>query len=231
MGYGITEDVPYGYSFSILGGIQYNKFVSRPYIGANATWTKYIDKVGYFAYQISGGSFYYNNEFEDLRLGSRVIYYSPYISYVNIGVRHFVSPVFTTLYNPRYLPYSDFGKLIRELKQSDLYGQSTAVLRYEPFFYTKYQLLGFKASFSLFTDIGWITDDAFWSSTWDPYAACGVGIYIKNESLTIPTFSIQIGYFPKWEGDRNKVQVFFDFRDREIFKNDLLGKPELYFNY
>ncbi len=231
LGYGITEDVPYGYSFSILSGIHYNEYVTRPYLGANASWTRYIENVGYFAYQISAGTFYYENDFEDLKLGSRLIYFSPYKNLANFGLRHFVSPVVTTLYNPKYLPYEDFDKLIRKLKQSDLYGQSTAVIRYEPFFYSKYSFLGFKAAFSLFADVGWITDNAFWASKWNPYAACGLGIYIKNESLTIPTFSIQLGYYPKWEDERNKMRVSFDFRDRELFNNELLGKPELYFDF
>lgn len=231
MAFGVTEDVPYGYSFSLLGGYQFNNYYKRPYLGFTVSWTQYFDKIGYFAYQGGAGSFFYNEYFEDFKLGLKIMYYSPYIDLNRFGVRHFASPLAYSIINPRYLQYGNFGTSIRELQQNEIFGLSSLVFRYEPYFYTPYRVLGFQLAFSLFADIGWITDKKYWSGKWEGYAALGLGFHLKNESLTFPTFTVQLGYYPRITDSSNEFQMSYDFRDRELFKNDMLSKPEIYFDY
>lgn len=231
MGYGVTEDVPYGYSLSVLGGYQYNQYVTRFYAGGSAALTRYYEKLGYFALELHANSFFNENVPEDSKLGMRLIYYSPYKQYNFLGVRHFFSPSLETLINPRYVEYEDFGDQIRNLKQNSVFGLSTLTLRYESYFYTPISFIGFKFSFSAFADVGWITDEKYWGGNWENYAAIGIGVHLRNESLTIPTFSVQLGYYPKLGESTNQFKAFFDFKDRIIFENDKLSKPEVGFDF
>jgi len=230
-GYGVTEDVPFGYTFSILSGLQMNNYVCRPYVGAYANWTKNIRRIGYFAYEIAGGTFVENKQFEDLKLGSKITYFSPYKKYGSIGVRHSLIPIISTTINPLYLESENFGKKIRELDQEDIFGKSIMVLKYEPYIYSDFGMGKFKLAFSIFADMGWISKKALWQPKWEHYGAYGFGFHLKNKRLTIPTFTVQLAYYPNVNDTNKPFNILARFSDRKLFDEEIIGEPELYFDF
>lgn len=231
-GYGVTEDVPYGYTFSILSGLQMNNYVTRAYFGAYANWTRNIKKLGYFAYEIAGGTYFKNKKLQDSKIGSRVTYFSPYKKYGSVGVRHSLIPVISTSYNPLYLESENFGSKIRELDQEYIYGKSLMVFKYEPYIYSHYGLRKFKLALSVFADAGWIWKQSFWKSNWEHYGAYGFGFHLKNERLTIPTFTVQLAYYPHINNtDDAPFNVLARFSDRMLFDEDIISEPDLYYDF
>lgn len=231
MGYGVTEDVPYGYTIDLLSGYQFNQFYKRFYIGSSASWTQNFDSFGYLAYQIGAGAFINTDRWEDIKLGSRIIYFSPYIEFRRFGIRHLVSPSAHSIINPRYSQYETFDNAIGEIKDGNAFGLSSVRFRYEPYIYTPYQILGLKIAFSVYGDIGWLSTGEYWTGNWHSYGAIGAGFHFKNESLTFPTFTFELGYYPKLGQSNNEFKYYTRFKDREIFKGDLIEKPEFYFDF
>jgi hypothetical protein len=56
--YGRTEDIPFGYKFSITGGIEDNEMYTRPYIGANFSSGHFIPILGHLSGNFSYGTFF-----------------------------------------------------------------------------------------------------------------------------------------------------------------------------
>jgi hypothetical protein len=227
LGYGVTEDVPYGMALKLTAGFQKNQFVTRLYSAISFVWAKYFQNIGYLTYGGEIGGYPKNREIEDMLTNIRLVYYSPLIHMNRFSLRHFVSPSFSSINNTYYFDWINFENRIQGLNQSRVFGLSTLVVKYEPFFYTPYSFLGFKLAASIYMDAGWIYEQPYLAGSSDFYSSFGSSFHIKNESFTIPTLTIRVGYYPKYGEEKNKFKFTVSFKDRILFEDFISPKPEL----
>ena len=231
LGYGVPEDVPVGYFVQLTGGYRKYEFSERPYVGLSAAWTNTSEKLGYYMTSFSIGGFPANGKVYDNMMVVRIVYFSPLIKLKRFEVRNIIIPSFKSIENPVYLNEISFERSIRRLNQDFVHGYSSLVVRYESVFYTPYSFAGFKTAFSIFADSGWITSKEYLKGKANYYGAYGIAIHIKNESLTIPTMSVQVAYYPHWRDQKNKFDISFSFTDLRFFRDFRLLKPSTYFTY
>lgn len=228
LGYGVPEDVPVGYFLSLTTGYRKYEFSERPYVGLSASWTNISKKQGYYLTSIDYNGLPSNGKVYDNMVRARLIYFSPLFKLNQFEVRNILIPSFLSVNNPVYLNEINFGQEIRKLNQDKVYGYSTLTLKYESVLYMPYSYIGFKTAISVFADTGWIASEEYLQGKISYYGSYGLSIHIKNESLTIPTFSVQVAYFPRWKDETNKFIVSFSFSDLRFFKSFQSLKPSPY---
>lgn len=229
--FGVTEDVPYGYFFQFTGGYQEIEFFRFPYYGITLALGKKFRNLGYLLLNFGAGGYPYKNRVSDFRMGFRALYYSPLFKIGKFELRNIFNPSFISIENPLYQNPLNFDKRIRGLNQSFIFGESYLAIRYEAFFYTPLNVAGFKTAFSLFGDSGWITERSYLGGNREFFGAYGIGWHIKNESLTIPAFTVQLAYYPKLKFRGDQFGVTFRFQDFRIFRNLQQLKPNFYFDW
>ena len=213
----------------MTGGYGKYEFSERPYVGFYAAWTNTSEKLGYYLTSFGIGGFPANGKMYDNMIRAKIVYFSPLFKLKRFEVRNILIPSFLSIENPVYLNEINFEGRIRGLNQDFVHGYSDLVLRYESFFYTPYSFAGFKTAIYLFAYSGWIASKEYLKGDVNYYGAYGIAIHIKNESLTIPTMSVQVAYYPHWKDQKNKFDISFKFSDLRFFKDFQLLKPSPYF--
>lgn len=226
LNYGVVEYVPVGLSFSITGGWQRTSFYDRPYAGVGANYSVLSNKTGIFSVFTDVGGYYRNSKFEDLATLVRFLYFSPLLPVKSFELRNVFALTLNNTINPLYTDKVTFGKGVRGIENSEVYGNGTIVMRYQPIFYTPYEVLGFNFSFKPFVDIGWISDSNLFGGSKQFYSVIGIGASVKNESLIFPAMNLYVGYYPNETGDGDKFGFKVVFKDYELinFFSDLKPK-------
>jgi len=225
LGYGVPEDVPVGYFVQLTGGYRKYEFSERPYVGFWAAWTNTSEKLGYYLTSLSIGGFPEDGKMYDNMIDAKIVYFSPLFKLDRFEIRNILIHSFLSIENPVYLNEINFDRRIRGLDQYYVNGFSNFVFSYESFFYTPYSFAGFKTAISLFADSGWITSKEYLKGDVNYYGSYGIGIHIKNESLTLPTMSVQVAYYPHWKDQKNKFDISFNFSDLRFFNGFQSLKP------
>ncbi|WP_068472932.1 hypothetical protein [Saccharicrinis aurantiacus] len=226
-GFGITEDIPVGYRIKATGGYMWNQYYTRPYIGVDYAMQMVRPKKGLLGLNIEAASFYNNGAAEDVFMKLRTTYISPLLKIGNSDYRHFLFVNFNTLHNSRYYQLLRYSNNIVRFKDHEIKGESYLSLEYRPTFHIPYQVIGFNFSLTPFTDIGLISDDDFLEGKIDVVSVHGLTLRIKNESLVIPTFEVDLKFYPKYNRDKSSFIVNFTFRDTNLLEDLFSPKPEL----
>ena len=225
LGYGIPEDIPIGYSINITGGYRKYEFIEIPYIGFSASWTNTTKKQQYYLTSLDFRGSPSNGELYDNILSAKVIFFSPLHKIKRFEIRNTLVTSFLSINNPIYLNKINFGGKIRKLNQDLVYGYSIITLRFESYIYTPYSFAGFKTAFSIFADSGLIASKEYLKGEINYYGSCGFSIQIKNESLTIPTLSVQFAYFPNDYNQGSSFNISFNFSDLRFLNSVQTLKP------
>ncbi len=226
-GFGVTEDVPIGYSIKLTGGYNWGEFINRKYIGLKYSTVIVRPRKGLLHLYTKLGSYFYEQDYEDafIKLGSA--YFSPIIKAGEGTMRHILTLDCSLLYNRKYDNWIDINDDIPKSLQKNIEGCSVMTVRYEPTFHIPYKLIGFRFSFTPFSNIGIVSDQCYFKGNTDFYSVFGLTTRIKNESLTIPTFGIDVKYYPVYSEKRNQILVSAYFRDTWLFEELFSPKPKI----
>lgn len=227
LGYGVVEDIPIGYYLQLNGGISKSNYLTRPYVGLFYDYTVLSNRKSLFSLNLSMGSFFHQSKPQDRYQTVNVAYASPLIDLQPFELRNLFSLTISSLNNPLYYREIDFSGEIRDLDQFGVYGRTSLVLRYQPVFYTSLQAVGFKFSFNPFVDMGWLSKKEYFEGKKQFYAAYGLSLSTKNESLTLPALSLHVGYYPNWREQKNKVRFKVTFTDYKILNQLNSMKPKV----
>ena len=75
--------------------------------------------------------------------------------------------------------------------------------------------------------MGWLSRKENFEGEKQFYAAYGLSLSTKNESLTIPALSLHVGYYPNWREQKNKVRFKVTFTDYKILNQFNSMKPKV----
>lgn len=234
-GFGRNEDVPEGFSASLIGGYTirkdslYDKSRTRPYYGIEAQRGKYNQKGFYSSYTFRLGGYYYKGKWEDLDLLMNVDHFTR-LRQINSKwyKRYFLSGGFANqfvpvleqsllLRSPYGLPYFEFGYVSADLR---------ATVKSEVVFYHTKKFLGFGFAPFAFADGILLkpTNQSFSKS--DLYSAIGAGFRIRNENLIFGTIEARFSYFPRILPNMNHFKIKFNTNLRYKYNSSFIRRPD-----
>lgn len=225
-GFGITEDVPYGYLATLVTGFENSDaFGTRQYLGIKVAKGQYIGKAGYLYGLVNAGA--YSNGTTGLSIESN--YFSTLHTFrKRTQVRHFVN-IRYSLGLERYT--GEFVNVNREngildVNSDKLFGIKKLGIGYQIVFFSRLNFLGFRIAPFFQTDFAFINPKDQFLLSKVPYTGLGVGIRLRNENLTFNTFQIKLSYFPNLPDVRMLNFAFNDTYNLRLRDFDI-SAPEI----
>jgi hypothetical protein len=224
LGFGRTEDVPFGLSLSFTGGLASQYGIERAYTGVKLMYSWVNKKGSIFRLDVQTGSFMRKSAFQDGVFNARMSYYTPAYRLRKYKVRTLVNGSYTTLFQ-RTL--SGFTTIAR----NDLEGFTTPLaqgnqkfqLKVESTLYTPWSLLGFRLAPFVGADVVAIDCSECVTGSGTAYALSS-GIRMRNENLIFGTIEFRLVYFPKSDWSSSFWQTQYN-QNLRIKSSDLIVRP------
>jgi hypothetical protein len=229
LGFGITEDVPIGYSYEFTGGLSDEEFKDRPYVGMDLRVASWIDDFGYLGFGTQASTYINNEKSEDGLIGIGFNYFTPLMDGGRYKFRHFLySDYFTGInrVNSSLIDIRDEDG-IRGLSHDVLDGKERFVINLESIAFTPWKLIGFQFAMVGFVDLAWISDDkGLWNEN-HFFSAIGVGCRIRNEGLVFQTINIRFAYYPNSPEGVDNYSFKISTSEPTLFSSFSSGKPRV----
>lgn len=196
--YGRTEDIPYGALFKITAGKEINEFKKRTYLGAEASFGKSSNILGYF-YGSGGLATYLNTgRAEQGILSLQVKYFSNLITIGRSRIRNFMSVDFTRGFDrntDEHLIYSsDNG--FSGFRNDSVNGTRRFTVSLETVVFSPVNIYGFRFAFFGFADFSSLGGSNQKYSYGTSLSGIGLGVRFRNDNLVFNTFQLRLGFFP-----------------------------------
>lgn len=230
--YGIIEDVPYGYLFSITGGFQNKNYKNRSYFGGSFSYGSYFN-FGYLSAKIEYGSLFNSGKNEESTVRIDLNYFTNIISFGRWRMRQFIKPSVVIGTNRNS---SVRDRLFLEGENgipgfnSDqrLFGTKRLLASFQTQTYAPGSWYGFRFSpFANFTfgSLGNEQTSTFGSKI---YSQFSLGVLVNNDYLVFNSFQLSFTFYPTTPLDgtnvlRTNALQNDDFRINNYF----LGEPKI----
>jgi len=199
LSYGITEDVPVGYSFGLQYGHDYAEFEDRNYWGGNLELAQYYPSLGYVLVASEVGGFWNGQQFKNAIAKLRLGYFSPLIRMGKTRLRNFANLEYAVTWRLA-VPESLFlGNFIEGVNGLRAFGNNFMSLHLESVWFNPWYFYGFKFAPLATFDFGFLKEDRG-SREGKNYrhtvVGVGGGFRVRNESLVFRTIEVKATYFP-----------------------------------
>ena len=195
--YGRTEDIPYGYIFSVVSGKEFNEMYNRPYFGANFSSGYFIPRTGYLSGALSYGTFFRNGADQGV-VDFELNYFSNLYVTGNYRQRTFINSQYTRqLFNrleDQLIIDDDYG--IPGFRNDTILGRHRVNLSLEQSVFMPREIYGFRFVLYAFGYLSWLGGYEEPIILRNPYSSFGFGVRIRNNRLIINTLQIRLAYFP-----------------------------------
>lgn len=192
--FGISEDIPVGYQYSIIYGRDFNEYFQQDYFGFQLFWSSYFTRLGYLYINHEAGGFRHRKTSETA-IRTEVNYFSPMFSMGRYKIRNFLNADFTIGRNQPLEKNITLKDRMRDIGGDHLSGNSIFTLSVESVVFTPWYFYGFRFAPFWFYSIGEVWDDRQQRGINYGYTNVGGGIRIKNESLVFNTFELRVSHF------------------------------------
>lgn len=198
-GYGRTEDIPFGYKFELVGGVEWNEFAGkRYYAGATAAWGDLIGS-SFLNLKVTAGSFFQPSGMaEQTTLNVEANFFSPLFRIGTIYARQFLYSTATWGFNRLWgereqIGYNHIARVRGMGNTSTQLGYNRFTAGFETVFFTPIFLYHFRFAFFAWGDVGVLGYDPniFKGSV---SSAVGIGVRIKNERLIFNNIQLRLGF-------------------------------------
>ncbi len=231
-GFGITEDIPYGYKFNFMFGFEKDQFVNRPYFSGSITYGKHFNFPGYLQLNAEYGSFYTSDKAQEEVIKFRLLNIGNLHRLNRYSMRTFFDVDFQSGKNmsdpdSKAVINGRWTSLVSGLDKTELRGNQKTTVNFENVLFTPWYLLGFKFAISTYVDMGWVTRNKIVGKNTSFYASVGTSLRIKNESWIFETITLGFAYFVRAPEDSGRFGYILDGSDPHLSKNLNPGKPEI----
>ncbi|MFT3679286.1 MAG: hypothetical protein QM791_03385 [Ferruginibacter sp.] len=234
-GFGRNEDVPEGFSGSLVGGYTmkqdslHNTSRSRPYFGFDGQYSAYGKKGLYSAYTFRFGGYKYKGRWEDVALLLNMEYFTKLKELRPNWYRRFffgggITRQFSPVLDPALLlrssfglPYFDYGYVASDFR---------ATVKSEVVFYHTRKFWGFRFAPFAFGDMAVLkpTNESFSKS--ELFSAVGAGLRTRNENLIFGTIEMRCYYFPRTLPTMNHFKIKFNTNLRFRYNSSFIRRPD-----
>lgn len=224
--FGITEDVPVGRTFGLVGGYQAKNY-GRWYWGLRGSWGNFY-RWGYFSSNLEYGTFINAMNATQGVFTANLSYFTGLIEIGNWKFRQFVKPELTVGLNRQpsdRLTIND-GYGLTGFRSSGLTGTRRMVFTIQTQSYAPWNFLGFKFGPYLNFSMGMLGESGSGFKNSKAYTQFGIGALIKNEYFVLNTFQLSFAFYPTVPGDGNNVFKTNPFKANDFGIRDFeIGKP------
>ena len=222
-GFGRTEDVPVGSTFSLVSGLERAELGERVYTGINLSRGQYLRKAGYLYGFGSMGTYFGQNRRQQTIVSLLTNYFSPLHKTGWGQMRHFVNVQLTLgadRFNNEYLYLN--GDRSFGVNSDALIGTKRLLVGYENLLFSRINVLGFRVAFITFANLGMVSFPPRSLLAGPLYQGYGIGFRLRNEHLTFNSFQIRLAYYPNLPNNSAPFRSTFEgvpvlrFRDFDI---------------
>lgn len=228
LGFGATEDMPYGINASITAGYQRQLHIKRPYVGLdinNYTFTRRSDMLQYF---LRAGSYYDREKFfQDLNFIGGISVYSRLFQLNHIKYRQKIQASYAQQVNPHTSEPLRINNLfgLNYFREDSVMGEKRLSLRGESIFFMPGKVMGF--AFAPFLTFDAAVLDLSRHTIWHDhlYYAIGGGVRTRNENLQFGTIELRLNYFPKKIARENQIKIMLITNLRFRYNSNYVSRP------
>ncbi|RYD57147.1 MAG: hypothetical protein EOP56_10120 [Sphingobacteriales bacterium] len=227
-GFGVTEDIPYGYNISLIGGWTKQLKLERPYAGFRAE--KYTVTSGGTFYQhfLRSGGFLNHKKMEDVSIlaGSSVI--TKLMTYRKMKVRQYFGVSYARLFNKFTNDWLRINNPFGLRDFNDWYpgGYQRISLQSETSMFTNYMFLGFKFAPFVSLNASLLTPDKTVLHKSDIYTGIGGGVRTRNENLVFNTVEIRGIFFPRRAEGQPMFKLNLTTNLRYRYNSNYITRPD-----
>lgn len=227
--FGITEDVPVGRAYGIIGGYQHRNSTGRWYTGLRASRGKYY-QFGYLSFNAEMGGFLKLSQLQQSAINTSINYFSNLMEIGNWKIRQFIKPDITIGINredlDRLTINDDYG--LRGFKSLYVYGNTRLLLTFQTQSYAPWNILGFRFGPYFVSSFAMLSDKQTGFKRSRLYSLFGIGLLIKNEFLVLNTLQISIVFYPSIPGSGNDIFKVNPYKTTDFVLPDFqISKPEV----
>lgn len=227
--YGITEDIPKGYLYELVLGIDHNESNDRLYSHVFLSTGNLFKNKPFYLYTSLGVGGYLNQSHAEQGMADvKVDFISQLFNVWNVKARQFIKLNYTIGFNRFEIEnlfllnnngIRGFGSRIEK-------GKQRLTLNIENVFFQKKSILNFQSALFSFFDIGIVgpTEESIFKQSY--YAGLGIGLRIRNENLVFKTIQLRLSYYPNHPSDVNSIGFILDGASKNRFYNFQPRGPE-----
>jgi hypothetical protein len=226
--FGVTEDVPVGRVYGIIGGYQKRDTVGRVYLGARISFGDY-HPWGYLSSTVEYGTFIHGPTFQQGVFTANANYFSPMFKIGDWRIRQFVKPQVT--WGMNMFPYDSLTinnqNGIRGFNGT-IGGTRKIVLTLQIQSYSPWNVFGFRLGPYLDYSFGLLGNARSGFKDSPAYSLIGLGALIKNDYLVFSNFQLSVAYYPLIPGSGFNVFKVNSFITTDFgFGDFIFGKPTI----
>ena len=209
-GDGEIENLPSGFVAKVSGGFEKREFADRPAVFGSLDGIRLQDRGDLLYGGVRCGGYFEDGVFSDGVLDIESRYFTPLWGGRGSRFRLNGRVRFTRgLSRHRFdRIYLDDAAGIRGLASGYVAGNQRLVANLESRLFTSWAVLGFRASFLGFVDLGLIGgEDAASLFEEKLYASAGLGVRFRNPDLVLPTLQLRLATLNKVAGSGFELQI------------------------
>ncbi len=228
-GFGITEDVPYGYNIALTGGWYKQMDLKRPYAGVDANLYSVSDQGNIMQYFLRTGSFFNKGKVQDAAILIGATAFSRVFIYKNFKMRQYLQASYTKQLNRIGLDplgiNNAFG--LRYIPSDSASGHQRASLHTETFVFLRSKVLGFRFAPFTSADVALFTPEHGNFLNSGLYFGFGGGVRTRNETILFGTIELRLIYFPRKSEQYNAFKIMIRTNLRFKYNSNYVKAPDI----
>lgn len=229
-GFGRTEDVPYGYSFSPSIGLISQETAQRPYTGIKFNYSKGFPSGSFYDIDFNSSSFYNDSKLEDALVFTTFSYYTKAFVLGRYRLRNEINFSFTKLFNTNTNQWLEVNSsLIPGLRVRDYEADERNSFKVASALYTPWSVIGFRIAVIGALNIVRVRCSSC-LPTENIYTGISSGLRIRNENLIFGTMEFKVTYIPNDEEGNSKFSFKFQ-QNLRFKKSDTFVNPPSFIRF
>ena len=228
-GFGITEDVPYGYNIALTTGWYKQLHMKRLYTGVDAN-LYVVTNSGYVKqYFLRTETFLNKGKFQDAAVLMGASLFSRIFSYRNLKIRQYLRLSYTKQFNRIGLEPLGINNVfgLQYISSDSASGHQRSSVHTETFFFLKYKALGFKFTPFASADFALFTPEHKNAENSGFYFGLGGGVRTRNENILFGTIELRFMYFPRKSMQHNNFKLTINTNLRFRYNNSYVKEPDI----
>lgn len=233
VGFGRTEDIPYGYRLSFTTGWESELGIKRSYFGGEASYSKVRSTGTILTYNVKLGSYWGKSNIEDGLVSFDFSRYSKTHQWGKSIVRHQSLVGYAAIIKQvlkRGIDIRDANGILGFLPDS-LFGYQRIVVSQEATVFVPLKVLGFRMAPVVRVDMALLKRDRRLLGSEDFFLGISGGLRARNENLIFNTIEIRCFYFPITVERVSHFRLNITTNFRIKYPSNLVSKPTTFFSY
>jgi len=231
VGFGRTEDIPYGYRITFTTGMEKELGKLRPYLGNELYYNIVRPSGAILTYNVKLATYLNNQKPEDIYFSLDFARFSKIYKMRKMIVRHQTLLGYAALINQTVKRGMDIrdGNGIMGFMTDSLVGFQRVTMSEETTIFTPWKVLGFHLAPMTRVDLALIKITKGLFQTQNFFSGFSLGMRARNENLILNTIEARLFYYPKTVEGINHFRFNITTNFRIKYPTNLVNKPATVF--